>query len=256
VAISDKTRKLLWGRAGGICAICDRPLTAAPTADDPAAVLGEECHIVARSVGGPRFAPLPPEKVDACENVILLCAHDHRRVDDQPGHYTTAWLRGKKAEHERRVAALGRAGVPDARFLDDPRHRSVRLSLITTGGELWPYITGGFESVFDQPDPEDEAEVGLLADFVQNLADFSDIHDDLPQGDHIRIKFELTQQLRELSEAGFAVYAGNTQRIFEMNGQRIPWPGKIFRIVRLEASDRLRAGVVPAAQAPSLRDSA
>jgi hypothetical protein len=54
------------------------------------------------------------------------------------------------------------------------------------------------------------------------------------KGDHVRIKFELTQQLRELSNAGFAVYAGYTQRIFEMNGHRSPWPGTAFKILRRE----------------------
>jgi len=214
--------------------MCDRCLTAEPTADDPVAVLGEECHIVARSPGGPRYVPLSAENVDAYENIMLLCADDHARVDAQPGYFTADWLRAKKAQYERRVVARGRSGLPQTRFIDDPRHREISLSLVTTGGELWPYIVHGLESGFDHPDPEDETEVSLLGDFVQNLTDYADIHDDIPQGDHVRIKFELTQQLRELSNAGFAVYAGYTQRIFEMNGHRSPWPGTAFKILRRE----------------------
>ncbi len=136
MAISAKTHKLLWGNSGGSCAICDRRLTAEPTDDDPAAVLGEECHIVARSSGGPRFASAPLDEVDAYENLILLCADDHARVDHQPGYYTADWLRAKKIEHERRVIARGRAGGFDARFLEDPRHRAIRLSRVTTGGAV------------------------------------------------------------------------------------------------------------------------
>lgn len=241
MAISDKTRKLLWGRSGGVCAICARRLTADATDEDPAAVLGEQCHIVGRSPGGPRYAALGAEEVDGYENLVLLCAHHHREVDDQPNHYTADRLRAKKVEHERRMAAYTRTGLPAMRFLEDPRHRVVRLKRIETGGELWSYITAGYESTFDEPEPEDETEVELLGGFIQNLADYADIHDDLLPGDHLRIKFELTQHLRELGEAGFAVYAGHTQRIVEVDGRREPWPGKLYKIVRLEESESTEA---------------
>src|SRR5205085_1467643 len=46
VAISDKTRKLLWGRSGNRCAICRRTLSVDGTVVDAEAVVGEECHIV------------------------------------------------------------------------------------------------------------------------------------------------------------------------------------------------------------------
>jgi DNA-binding NarL/FixJ family response regulator len=54
VSITTKTRKLLWSCAGGRCAICRIQLTEAASGDDPAAVLGEECHIAPRSPDGPR----------------------------------------------------------------------------------------------------------------------------------------------------------------------------------------------------------
>jgi tetratricopeptide (TPR) repeat protein len=38
--------------------------------------------------------------VDSYENLILLCRIDHKKVDDQRRHYTTARLRQVKAEHE------------------------------------------------------------------------------------------------------------------------------------------------------------
>lgn len=196
-------------------------------------------HIVGRSPGGPRYAPLGAEEVDGYENLILLCAHHHREVDDQPNHYTADRLRAKKVKHERRMAAYTRTGLPAMRFLDDPRHRMVRLKRIQTGGELWSYIAG-YESTFDEPELEDETEVELLGGFIQNLADYADIHDDLPPGDHLRIKFELTQHLRELGEAGFAVYAGHTSASSRSRKARA-LAGQALKIVRLEESKNTEA---------------
>jgi hypothetical protein len=74
MAISERTRKIVWVEAGGRCAICRRQvLTLATETDDPS-IFGEEAHIVARSPGGPRAGGLVEEKVDSHENLILLCS--------------------------------------------------------------------------------------------------------------------------------------------------------------------------------------
>lgn len=54
MAITDRTRKVLWAKAGGRCSMCATQLvTDAFETDDPS-VVGEEAHIVARSPNGPR----------------------------------------------------------------------------------------------------------------------------------------------------------------------------------------------------------
>ena len=62
MAISEKTRKLLWGRSGNRCAICRVELTTTETEDKGKVVIGDECHINARNPGGPRYDPTLPEK--------------------------------------------------------------------------------------------------------------------------------------------------------------------------------------------------
>lgn len=106
VGISDKDRKILWGRSGNRCAMCRRVLVAERTATDDEAVVGDEAHIAARSAGGPRHGDCPPSATDRYENLILLCRVDHKLVDDQPLHYTSAHLRQLKAKHERWVNHL------------------------------------------------------------------------------------------------------------------------------------------------------
>src|SRR6266540_301575 len=53
MTISDKTRKLLWGRSGNRCAYCRRELVMTAVKDNDA-IVGDECHIYAKNAGGPR----------------------------------------------------------------------------------------------------------------------------------------------------------------------------------------------------------
>jgi hypothetical protein len=86
VAISDRTRKLLWGRAGGLCSKCRISLVTQGTDTDDPSVIGEEAHIISDAPNGPRHAYLPD--YDVCDNLLLLCRKDHKPADDQWRHYT------------------------------------------------------------------------------------------------------------------------------------------------------------------------
>ena len=102
---------MLWGRAANRCAFpsCQLDLFIDATETDDEALIGEECHIVARSSHGPRGdSQLTPEQRDKYGNLILLCAVHHELVDDQPGEYSVERLRQMKQDHENWVkASLG-----------------------------------------------------------------------------------------------------------------------------------------------------
>ena len=85
VPMSDRDRKLLWGRGGNRCAICRRVLVAERTDSDPEAVVGDEARMAARSPGGRRYGECDRAQVDAYENRLLLCKVHHKIVDDH-GH--------------------------------------------------------------------------------------------------------------------------------------------------------------------------
>ncbi|WP_414939170.1 HNH endonuclease [Amycolatopsis sp. cmx-11-51] len=98
---TDKTRKILWGRAGNRCADCRRELITHRTADgDEEAIVGDEAHIEAKSPGGPRYGKGDPASLDHYDNLILLCRVDHKKIDDQPCYYTVDRLLKLKADHE------------------------------------------------------------------------------------------------------------------------------------------------------------
>jgi hypothetical protein len=72
------------------------------TETDDESLIGEECHIIAKSVDGPRGNPdFPADRINKYENLILLCSIHHKIIDDQPNTYTAEYLNQLKTEHEK-----------------------------------------------------------------------------------------------------------------------------------------------------------
>jgi tetratricopeptide (TPR) repeat protein len=93
------TIKRLFAVSGNRCAFpgCSLQLVD----PDSGTVLGEICHIAARSPEGPRYDPDQTEQErHGFENLILLCPAHHKIVDGSPDEYTVERLRQIKAEHE------------------------------------------------------------------------------------------------------------------------------------------------------------
>lgn len=232
VAISNRTRKMLWGRAAGRCAICNRPLVLdSSDAADREAVVGDECHIVSRQPGGPRANERPPSGIDEYDNLILLCKVDHKRVDDQPAYYTSERLRQVKADHERRFAQVGEP--PAVRIVDDPAAGPMVVRLVGSGRELWNLIDGSDVWSYDHPDPADEAEAELLARLFDSIKDWGEIADALGPGEGVRAAFALGQELDELHDHGLLLYAARRRQLLTGGvGPPMPWHETLLRIVR------------------------
>lgn len=98
MAISDKTRKVLWGRSGNRCAICKNELVIDATEQDDESVIAYECHIISSKPNGPRHDPsYPADKLDSYDNLILLCRTNHKMVDDQSTTFIANILRQIKS---------------------------------------------------------------------------------------------------------------------------------------------------------------
>ncbi len=104
MTISLKTNKILWARSAGRCAICKIELVIKAGPNDDPALVGDICHIIARSEEGPRGrSPLNSQERDRYENLILLCKNDHKMIDDQPSIYPIEDLLDLKDQHEKWV---------------------------------------------------------------------------------------------------------------------------------------------------------
>ena len=109
---SDRTLKMLWGRAAGRCAMpeCRIELYAEATDYDPIVVIGEIAHVAAAGTRGPRAAPsMSDADKNVYANLMLLCQNCHGRVDGQPHCYSVARLLDIKQAHE----AWVRASLPE-----------------------------------------------------------------------------------------------------------------------------------------------
>lgn len=109
---SDRTLKLLWGRAAGRCAMpeCRIELFAEATEYDPIVVIGEVAHVAGAADDGPRGEPtLTTAQRNDYDNLILLCQNCHARIDGQTGSYSVAKLKDIKQAHE----AWVRASLPE-----------------------------------------------------------------------------------------------------------------------------------------------
>jgi hypothetical protein len=103
MSISQKDIKLLWGRAASRCAFanCKTLLTQDSQATSIGFPIGEQAHIVAKEVDGPRgHSCLSPDSRDSYDNLILLCPTHHTIIDKNPEDFSVNKLHDLKRDHE------------------------------------------------------------------------------------------------------------------------------------------------------------
>ena len=125
--LSDKDRKLLWGKAGNCCSyrfkgtVCSQPLVLTREGND--VVIGNECHIIGEKQGSARYVADCTNR-ESYENAILLCPVHHKLVDDTEDVHTADVLRQMKSEHEEATVSnadtlKGRLKLEDSEFVTE-----------------------------------------------------------------------------------------------------------------------------------------
>jgi CBASS immunity sensor of nucleotide second messenger signals/HNH endonuclease len=110
-SLSEKTKLLLWVRAGGRCEFdgCNEYLFRHHVTLE-AVNLGELAHIVAFSPEGPRGKDGDrPEQINDPSNLMLLCPRCHKLIDTTGSKYSRSLLQRHKKEHEDRIFRLTEA---------------------------------------------------------------------------------------------------------------------------------------------------
>lgn len=267
MAISDKTRKVLWGRSGNRCAVCRRELVADSTPRSDDSVVGDECHIVSGKALGPRYDPTFPEQMlDQPANLVLLCRVHHKMVDDQFETYSVSVLETLKKNHEQWVSTtLGDKSIPTrARVLRIKANIPTHLARLTSGRDIFNLIGDGHAYTFDQDELKTEQEVEMVASFFQEAQDWGDISADLEAGDRVKAAHRLTSLVDELKEAGLLVFgAREVRRLEGGEGPPQPFIVVILRVVRATSLEIIkvpvdtaaRSEVVPASPGAGARES-
>ncbi|MDY7031710.1 MAG: HNH endonuclease signature motif containing protein [Thermodesulfobacteriota bacterium] len=264
MAISDKTRKILWGRSGNRCAICKNELVIDATGQDDESVVAEECHIISAKQNGPRHdSSYPVEKLDSYDNLMLLCRTHHRMVDDQSESFTAGILRQMKSNHEVWVSQK----LAENQKTQPVRIRRVKqnipafLSRLTTGKEVLDLVTNAMGYSFDHEELKSQEEVDLVGGFLQVVQDWGDLSADLESSDRVQTAYSLSESLKELEESGFFVFGGREVRLLEGGIQPEPsnWPIAILRVLRKDNQQIIKVNfdeiTEKDAQQPSAGDS-
>ncbi|MFF1838358.1 HNH endonuclease signature motif containing protein [Streptomyces sp. NPDC058231] len=228
MAISDRTRKIIWIEAGGRCAICkEQVMTPGTDSDDPS-IFGEEAHIVGRSKSGPRGGGLDEDLLDGHANLLLLCSKDHKRVDDQTSHFTVERLRSIKAEHAAWVRSTGDQEGGRLRLVPDPTFpQPLVLQVITRGNPLWNMIKESMAFEYALPDHLPDGDEDAIVEFLDLLRDYLDIASELDSvRDNRDAEKAIQRYVGQLAERGFVVGA-YVRHLLLSGGARqeaTPWP--------------------------------
>lgn len=210
MAISSRSRKILWSRAHDRCALCRTPLTR-DRADGSIDVVGVEAHIIARSVGGPRGRSTGATDIDGYDNLLLVCPNDHQRIDQDPEWFTVERLRGIKAAHERWAASHYDPAPADT---PSPPDQLVELNEAQHGEDVWHVVAGaGAYFLENEVSREDQTGRELAAEFLQVAHDYGEIATDVqaigPQAEHDAGE-SLAGEVGRLRANGLAVWVGRS----------------------------------------------
>jgi len=249
MAISEKDRKILWGRAGNRCALCRHELVIDSTVADDESVVGDECHIVSGKAQGPRHDPaFPAERLDEPDNLVLLCRIHHKMVDDQCEAYTVEVLQKLKVNHEKWVSSTlaGDKQVPPVRLRRIKENIPSHLIRLTSGQDVMKIVGNSSAFSFEHDEPQSQAEVELLSAFLQEAQDWGDLYSDLEAGDRVKAAYRMSTLVRELDEAGFWVFGGReVQRLEGGVGAPSSFPVAILRVAHATNPEIIRVDLRP-----------
>lgn len=202
MSITDKTRKALWARSGNRCMICRIELVQQEAADINV-IVGEECHIISKTRQGPRGTVEYIRDHDDYDNLVLLCANDHKRIDDIVGVYSVAKLRLLKTQHEEWVRSTLQRDV--LAFANDKLNIK-SLALVTTGKQLVNLVRGAYAFDFDHGDIRNADEASLIGGLFEELKDYGDVLSEMSYDGVINWELDLNKQIKQLGELGILLF--------------------------------------------------
>jgi len=210
MAMSDKTRKLLWGRSGNLCAMCHEVLSREKTEHDSHAIIGEEAHVFSKSENGPRYRPDLNIDFDAYDNLVLLCGNHHSLIDTQEIEYHADFLFGLKKKHEKWVKdSLLKAHTSEQIDEYEKTRDETDLLLlpqIKDGKDIMQIALNSMALDADYEPTESEGEVAAISDYLQNLKDWADILSEVEIGERVKITLSMGSDIQQLESNGFFLF--------------------------------------------------
>lgn len=242
MTISDKTRKLLWGKSGNRCAMCRHELSVDKNKDDNESIIGEECHIISESKNGPRYdSQCKRELIDSYDNLILLCRIHHKQVDDQYYTYSTNVLREIKKNHEKWISEKlkDESDIPDVHIKRLKDNKPKYLKRLKTGQEILNIISNAHSFQYNHDELQDKYEVEKIGNFL-DLIDDCDVLMDLSPGQQVELSYDLTKEIEELNKYGFWVFGEKEKQLLVSDGKKSNWTVAIIEIKRENSEEIIK----------------
>lgn len=203
----------------------------ADSAELPGVVLGEEAHIIARREDGPRGRDDDRSDIDGYDNIILLCADDHKRVDMQPEVFAASYLRQLKSDHEK-WAAKKFAGQPyrePIRLVRTIDEDAVPYFHVTTGRELWELIDQTYVRYFSTVEDAVSPEAASASDkLLDTSSEWADISAEVTAQGFTAVReaqAAFQEMLDEVSSHGLLVFGRRlTRSLVRGDAPPSPWP--------------------------------
>ena len=242
MTISDRDRKVLWGRAANRCSMCKQDLVHPGEETGSFALVGEECHVVSSRSGGPRARePLSEAGLhDAYANLILLCPRDHSIVDQLVDDFPESRLREVKVAHEAWVMAQLEAGqeLP----VRVKRAKRPVLLEVHDAAALLSICVGAEESGFSHDGLLTQSDVDEVGGFLQLLHDAGELWDDFEPAARVQAEFDLQVSMSGLREH-WRVFGARAEGSITGGRAAVPerWDTAYVHVARTDSADIVAA---------------
>lgn len=231
MAISEKTRKTLWGRSGNRCAMCRVELVAEKNGHNKHLNIGDECHIISARPSGPRHQPSLAIDFDSYDNLILLCKNHHRTIDELWETYTVSLLQTIKANHEKWIQdVINQANKEGSGRL------TKFLPRLVTGKQLVDILFEVHAFQFDYDPFQTQEEMEVIAGFLQDLQDWGELSGMtvFEVGYRVEKGYEWNTNIKKVEDLGFYLFGERQQRRLkpEKEGQPLIWEVAVILVLR------------------------
>lgn len=231
MAISAKTRKTLWSKSGNRCLVCRIEVVQEVTESENL-VVGEECHIISSKPKGPRHGEGLIGGYDDYENLLILCANDHKRIDELTQIYTPNKLRQMKRIHENWVRTTLEK---DASAFTNDQLNIRSLPLLDSGQDLIQAITDVHAYEFDTSEIKTNSEAHEIGGFFEELKSFGDMLAEMTIPQITEYRIYLDEEVRKLRDSGFLLFGLKRKvRLFNLGQDLGPFQSSVVVVVRAD----------------------
>lgn len=212
MSIKTKTRKILWSKSGNRCAICKKLLVHNLSLENTNFILGEECHIISSKQKGPRGTIELLNNPDDYDNLILLCANDHKLIDDFPETFTHEILRDLKNNHEFWVEKAIEKDLQE--YLRSANNIEI-LDEVIGQNELKTIIPNSMLYFFDFSNVTDRELSNRLSEFFADLQDLIDIYSDMTIDQLQKYLLKYEDKIKEFNKSGIRIFGKSLIRKYK-----------------------------------------